>query len=82
MSAYLDLQQIIATDPFVVHFVVRVVSIAATLVLDESESRAGEDARSIEVKLLLTICLRQSVELEYRSAQDGRSYAVLDGFRC
>jgi hypothetical protein len=34
---YLDLQAVIATDTLVVHVMVRVIRIAAVLVLDESE---------------------------------------------
>lgn len=38
VSAYLDLQSLIAADAFVVHFMISIVSIAAALVLDKGKS--------------------------------------------
>lgn len=46
---YLNLQDVVATDGLVVHLMVGVVSVPATLVLDKSEQSAGSAAGSRNV---------------------------------
>jgi hypothetical protein len=41
LLTYLDLQDIISTDPLVVHLVIGIIGIATALVLDEGKAREG-----------------------------------------